>query len=216
MYQVCTCPQSNLTTGDPRCPAHGRPPQAVTISWPVCESCAAKDTRIAELEAEIKSSQDFFGDVAAVAQERDELQAKIKEIEGELTTAYMVGYHKRDDEVGELQSRLSVLEKVAQRILHCDKCGGSWYDDGFTGSCPLCQLTALGKVVELLKVYRYIRPKNVWDDTSGKIYREIYVALDNAIGKWRPCECDFNAVCEKCEAFRAALAGAKEEPCENR
>jgi len=38
MYQVCTCPGSNLTAGDPHCPIHGQPPASVTYSY--CESCA--------------------------------------------------------------------------------------------------------------------------------------------------------------------------------
>lgn len=45
MYQVCTCPQSNLTVGDPNCPIHGKQPESVTFSW--CPSCALKDAEIA-------------------------------------------------------------------------------------------------------------------------------------------------------------------------
>jgi len=52
LHQVCTCPQSNLTAGDPHCPVHGQPPASVTYSW--CESCALKDARIKELEEQSK------------------------------------------------------------------------------------------------------------------------------------------------------------------
>ena len=56
MYQVCTCPQSSLTSGDPNCPMHGKQPESVTYSW--CESCAAKDARISSLEGELRGADD--------------------------------------------------------------------------------------------------------------------------------------------------------------
>lgn len=35
------------------------------------------------------------------------------------------------------------VERLKQSHIHCDVCGSTWYDDGFTGSCPNCRLTRL-------------------------------------------------------------------------
>lgn len=59
MYQVCTCPQSNLTGGDPHCPIHGQPPASKTYSY--CEPCARYAAKMKDREglANIVSSIRF-------------------------------------------------------------------------------------------------------------------------------------------------------------
>ena len=32
------------------------------------------------------------------------------------------------------------LANERSKIIHCIKCGDSWYDSGFTTSCPICEL----------------------------------------------------------------------------
>lgn len=34
------------------------------------------------------------------------------------------------------------------QLIHCEKCGATWADDGFTGSCPMCRITYLENVIE--------------------------------------------------------------------
>jgi hypothetical protein len=34
------------------------------------------------------------------------------------------------------------LEQKTKNIIHCEICGASWYDDGFTACCPMCSLAA--------------------------------------------------------------------------
>ncbi len=105
MYQICTCPQSNLTGGDPQCPIHGHRPVAVTTSW--CESCAAKDARIKELEVGI------IKDLDIQAKENTRLDSiiaalveKIEEIRGEC-----------DEWAGKcVDARLKAADQDARRI----------------------------------------------------------------------------------------------------
>lgn len=50
---------------------------------------------------------------------------------------------------------MGVVERNKKRIIHCDNCGSSWYDDGWIGSCPKCAhaetLKNLEQVREALK-----------------------------------------------------------------
>jgi len=36
------------------------------------------------------------------------------------------------------------VERLKNKAIHCEKCGGSWYDDGYTASCPSCRIVQLG------------------------------------------------------------------------
>ena len=119
MYQVCTCPQSNLTSGDPRCPVHGKQPESVMVSW--CESCASLAARVKELEEEVARK-----------------------------TAECIAFF--DDGV-EKGLRIKQLESIAKQVIHCETCGGTWYDGGLTSSCPSCRIHTLEKVVEAARVF---------------------------------------------------------------
>ena len=55
MYQVCTCPQSNLTDGDPHCSVHGQPSEYKTYSY--CESCVALRADLAAANAAKEEEQ---------------------------------------------------------------------------------------------------------------------------------------------------------------
>jgi uncharacterized Zn finger protein (UPF0148 family) len=41
--------------------------------------------------------------------------------------------------------------KLEAKAIHCDKCGASWYDDGFTASCPMCRIAELEAEVAMFK-----------------------------------------------------------------
>jgi hypothetical protein len=52
------------------------------------------------------------------AAEVERLKAELKTANENLTTAHMVGYHKRDEEVRGLEEALSLADKMAEAIRH--------------------------------------------------------------------------------------------------
>ena len=83
MVQVCTCPQSNLTSGDPRCPVHGKQPESVMVSW--CESCGILRAQLAEKDAQLCRMKEAFVKHAYAPEERKlghflELTAALKHV----------------------------------------------------------------------------------------------------------------------------------------
>ena len=46
------------------------------------------------------------------------------------------------------------------KVIHCIKCGDSWFDSGFTTSCPICELVEERKKVEDMTIWH--RDKYSW------------------------------------------------------
>lgn len=65
MYQVCTCPQSNLTGGDPNCPIHGKQPESVTTSW--CTSCEELKAALSEKEGALCRAHELSKEICEAA-----------------------------------------------------------------------------------------------------------------------------------------------------
>jgi rubrerythrin len=66
----------------------------------------------------------------------------------------------RDKKIQEL---ISVLTIANRKVIHCDDCGSSWYDDGFTSKCPSCIITQLQAEVKELK-----RQVQYWHNLGAK------------------------------------------------
>jgi uncharacterized Zn finger protein (UPF0148 family) len=54
--------------------------------------------------------------------------------------------HKYEQQIAALTTQLA-------RIIHCESCGSSWYDDGLTGSCPICRIAALTATIKAQAEY---------------------------------------------------------------
>jgi hypothetical protein len=113
MYQVCTCPQSNLTGGDPHCPIHGHPPEYKIYSY--CESCDALRADLAAALAQrdvFKTNVDTLVESCEnVMKQRDAALAQIADEKQKVASLeeYMLkGVAFRD----ELQARVKVLERL--------------------------------------------------------------------------------------------------------
>ena len=80
------------------------------------------------------------------------LAARVKELEEEVArkTAECIAFF--DDGV-EKGLRIKQLESIAKQVIHCETCGGTWYDGGLTSSCPSCRIHTLEKVVEAARVF---------------------------------------------------------------
>jgi len=44
------------------------------------------------------------------------------------------------------------LENERAKVIHCVTCGDSWFDSGFTTSCPICSFIAERKARDLLQI----------------------------------------------------------------
>ena len=62
--------------------------------------------------------------------------------------------------IAELKSELKASDesfkaktRKEMSIIHCENCGSSWYDDGWTGSCPKCKIAELETQNKTLSEY---------------------------------------------------------------
>lgn len=104
---------------------------------------------IREAEAEVNDLRTENADLKARMEELEHEKSTIEE-----TLCGLLGLK------GEAERKLTALER---KIIHCDNCGGTWYDDGFTACCPKCQLTALVEGV---------------DENAERIYLDVYLWAD--------------------------------------
>lgn len=78
----------------------------------------------------------FYADhLAAIADARDRLDDALLK-NGDLAQKY-------GELLIEARMKEEVIAEKDRRIVHCETCGGSWYDDGLTVECPMCVIAAL-------------------------------------------------------------------------
>lgn len=46
----------------------------------------------------------------------------------------------RDATIAAQEKEIAALQK---KLIHCDSCGATWYDDGFCSTCPICEVERL-------------------------------------------------------------------------
>lgn len=166
MYQVCTCPQSNLIAIDESCPIHGQPPASVTYSY--CESCASLRAENAALKEEVERFRILLGefqagdvteDLSLSLNKIESLKAEVERLKEELRIETEL-YVARCQEVERLkendkwlrkelhdatvspeikQSRLALLERVVEAV----KDDGGRYGAG----TPWCLVDTLRQAV---------------------------------------------------------------------
>jgi rubrerythrin len=79
-----------------------------------------------------------------------------------------------EDENNRLKAELAA-EK--QKVIHCEKCGASWYDDGWTTDCPKCQ------VMDERKKWEEAEDKLTKEKNSRTKYQHEIYAVCNVLDK---------------------------------
>jgi hypothetical protein len=119
-----------------------------------------REKRIAELERRLVWLEEC---VARIKELSEMDKQRIAELEA--SDAYATEQWLRDNASNAaanslLRERIAELERITDKVIHCDACGDSWYDSGIcAASCPHCRLArvteALDGLVQLVSVSAY-------------------------------------------------------------